>query len=388
MRIGLANLPLLAALDLFGPANFFLLALLKVLGQGIIGGSFFSYVFLFSAAGTFSSAAVMYGLRRLFGNKRLGFAGLGCAGAMASNGIQLVLARYFVFGPALRYLAPPFLASGFITGIALGMICGVFCRRSRWYAWHTKYARLTNTTDGAGADNSQETPPLPEPVSAKPEKAVAQGKREAYRLSRRGRWDTFFNADELFFAGLIMALLFLLSRPLESRVLLFVFFCLFAWLSGKKNNVTATVLFMAGIIVFNLFAPYGKVLVAFGPVRVTQGSLLAGLEKAVTLEGLIMLSGACIRSDLRLPGSVGALLGESLRMLERMRERKGFIKRGNVMEGIDRLLLEMEATDTEEQTEAPRQKPKRNVKSILVLSIMVILTAAIIILSKYLTQRR
>jgi heptaprenyl diphosphate synthase len=358
MRIGLANLPLLLALDIFGPGEFFLLSLLKVLGQGIIGGTLFSYVFLFSLAGTFASAALMYLLRKLLGKKHLGFAGLGCAGAMASNGIQLVLARYLIFGASLRYLIPPFLASGFITGIILGLICEYFCRHSRWYAG-------TET-------EPEETPPQAAPVQ----------KQQSRRISQ---WNDLFNADEFLIAGLLMALIFLLSRSLPGRVAQFFFFCLLAGLSGKKINPFATLIFMAGIVFFNLLAPYGKVLAAFGPLRVTQGSLFAGLEKALSLEGLLMLSRACKKSDLRLPGTIGSLLGESLRILELMREKKGMIHRGHIIAGIDRLMLEMEAANVNETENTPPRKPQRNVKGILLLCVIVILTAVIGLVPRILT---
>jgi len=85
------------------------------------------------------------------------------------------------------------------------------------------------------------------------------------------------------------------------------------------------------------------VLFETGPLRITQGSLSAGLRKALTLEGLVLLSGACVKSDLRLPGRFGLLLAESFTLLEKMRARKNKIRRGRVIEGIDNLLLEMEA---------------------------------------------
>jgi hypothetical protein len=132
---------------------------------------------------------------------------------------------------------------------------------------------------------------------------------------------------------------------------------------------------MAGIVFFHLLAPYGKVLFTAGPLRITQGSLFAGLEKAVTLEGLLMLSRACIRSDLKLPGMIGSLLGESLRLLELMRERKGIIRKGRIIEGIDQLMLEMEAVGT--PVNVPPQKPKRSVRNIVMLCAMVIVTAAL-----------
>jgi len=366
MRIGLANLPLLLALDIFGPGEFFLLALLKVLGQGIIGGTLFSYVFLFSLAGTFASAALMYLLRKCLGKKHLGFAGLGCAGAMASNGIQLVLARYLIFGASLRYLIPPFLASGFITGIALGLICAYFCRHSRWYA----------------AAETRETLPQDTPAESVPPEVTPVQKQ---------RWNALFNADELLIAGLLMALIFLLNHSLPGRVVQFFFFCLLAGLSGKRINPFATLLFMAGIVFFNLLAPYGKVLAVFGPLHITQGSLFAGLEKALILEGLLMLSRACVKSDLRLPGTIGSLLGESLRILELMREKKGVrflqkpIRRGHIIAGIDRLMLEMEAANVNETENMPRRKQQRSVKGILILCVIVLLTAVIGLVPRILT---
>ena len=347
MRIGLANLPLLLALDLFTLKDFFLLALLKVLGQGIIGGTLFSWVFLFSLAGTFASAAVMYALRALLGKKHLGFAGLGCAGAMASNGVQLVLARFLVFGPAaLRYLAPPFLASGFVTGIALGLVCEYFCRHSQWY----------KTTE------------------------LHEGENKSFNVINNNFRDVSHNSVVLFCAGLLMAVIFVLS-PLPARGAQFLFFCALVRLMGKKINPLITAAVMAGIVFFNLLAPYGKVLAALGPLRITQGSLLAGLEKALTLEGLLMLSRACIAGDLRLPGTVGSLMGESLRILELMRHKKGLIRRGRIIARFDRMIQEIEASDSINITEpdAPHTRPQRSVKIILLLGAMVLLTAGIFV---------
>ena len=48
MRLGLANMPLVLALYVFGAKEILLLVLLKILGQGFITGTLFSYIFLFS----------------------------------------------------------------------------------------------------------------------------------------------------------------------------------------------------------------------------------------------------------------------------------------------------------------------------------------------------
>jgi heptaprenyl diphosphate synthase len=355
MRIGLANMPLLLALDIFSAGEFFLLALLKILGQGIIGGMIFSHVFLFSVSGTLCSAFVMFVLRRLLGKRLLGFAGLGCAGAMVSNCVQLLLARYLIFGPALRYLAAPFLASGLVTGISLGLVCEYFCRHSTWV---TKEKR-TEKREEITTNNTNNT-----------------------QVSRRGEnWNRLFNAELLFIAGLLMALIFLFNHSLEVRMAQFLFFCLLAFFSGKKINLLTTLLFMAGIVFFHLLVPFGKVLAAFGPLRITQGSPYAGVDKAVAVCGLVILSRACVKSDLRLPGTVGSLFGESLRLLELMRERMSMIKPGHIISGLDKLLLEMETMNLDDTADTSVKKHEKSIKSILLLIAMVLITAGMNLIS-------
>jgi heptaprenyl diphosphate synthase len=134
IRIGIANMPLMLALDIFPFVTFLVLVGIKVLGQALITGTLFSYIFLFSLAGTVLSAVSMYALRRLLGQARISFIGTSTAGAMMSNITQLLLARVFIFGNNARYIAPPLLAAGLITGIVLGWVCEMFTRRSQWYA--------------------------------------------------------------------------------------------------------------------------------------------------------------------------------------------------------------------------------------------------------------
>ncbi|MDR0376036.1 MAG: Gx transporter family protein [Treponema sp.] len=133
MRIGIANLPLMLALDMLGRGDFFLLVLIKILGQALVTGTLFSYVFLFSLAGTTLSASAMFFLRRLCG-RRIGFIGIGVAGAMLSNLSQLFLASFFVFGKSVAYIAPPFLGAGLVAGVCLGAFCEHFASTSAWYA--------------------------------------------------------------------------------------------------------------------------------------------------------------------------------------------------------------------------------------------------------------
>jgi len=134
MRLGLANLPLLFAVDLlpFGP--YMVLALVKVIGMSLLTGSLFSYVALFSLAGTLASALAMRGLRKIIGTRNLSYLGLCVAGAMASNLVQVALARVFIFGPSARFMLPAFLGLGLVSGFVLGLFAQVFATKSSWYA--------------------------------------------------------------------------------------------------------------------------------------------------------------------------------------------------------------------------------------------------------------
>ncbi|MDR2632032.1 MAG: Gx transporter family protein [Treponema sp.] len=133
MRLGLANVPLMLALDILDLPYLALLVLIKVLGQAIISGTLVSYIGLFSLAGTCCAASAMYLLRRLLSPKHLSFIGISVIGALCSNGAQLILAEVFIFGSTVKFLVPPFLISGILTGTSLGLFCETFISRSRWY---------------------------------------------------------------------------------------------------------------------------------------------------------------------------------------------------------------------------------------------------------------
>lgn len=133
LRVGIANLPILVALDLLPFPSLLLLVLLKVIGQGLVGGTLISYVFLFSAVGSFASGLSMAALRRLLG-PRMSLVGVSILGALLSNIAQVLLARWLIFGEGAWLIAPPFLALGTITATVLGLFAERFTARSRWLA--------------------------------------------------------------------------------------------------------------------------------------------------------------------------------------------------------------------------------------------------------------
>jgi heptaprenyl diphosphate synthase len=132
LRIGLANVPVMIALGLLSFPDYLVLIALKIIGQGLVNGTLFSYIFVYSAGGSLSSAVLMYLLFKLPG-RQLSYIGISTAGAMTSNAVQLLLAQYLLFGGSIWIIAPPFLALGFVSSILLGIFTNEFTRRSLWY---------------------------------------------------------------------------------------------------------------------------------------------------------------------------------------------------------------------------------------------------------------
>jgi heptaprenyl diphosphate synthase len=375
IRLGLANLPLLLALDILPLSSFALLCGVKIIGQALISGTLFSYVFLFSLGGTSVSAFLMYVLRRGVGKEKISLIGTSAAGALASNWTTLVLAYFFVFGESIRYVAVPILALGIITGTLLGILSEYFTMRSNWYNWYNRYTR---PEDPVAAARQTLTPKDPAHQSFGSQRSALKS-REDFCLKT-------FNSGELAIAGLCMMPALLFNPDTCARVIQFLFFYFLAWLSGKRNNPLLTVSVMLGIVFFNLLIPYGELLFSIGPLKITSGALLGGIRRAATLEGLFMLSRCCVRNDLALPGTFGEIIGESFRVFSGMTEEKVFFTRQNWLERLDGLLIKYEESFNTgitggSETKKLRQ-PGRGSGSRIILCIVVILSWLPVILSR------
>jgi len=177
------------------------------------------------------------------------------------------------------------------------------------------------------------------------------------RLRRQERSLTLFSSGDLFLTGLLVLPAFLFNPSTEARLIQFLLFWTCAHLLGKKNSTWTTLAVMLGIVIFNLIVPYGRVLAQIGPFRITQGALLGGIEKALTVEGLVMVSKASIRADLRLPGYFGLLIGDAFRMFERLSERRRGIDWRDPLAGLDQLLLQLSVDEAAAPTEPKSGRP-------------------------------
>ncbi|MFQ3619697.1 MAG: Gx transporter family protein, partial [Spirochaetales bacterium] len=118
-RLGLANLPILLALAQARPLFILQLVGLKIVGQALVNGTLFSYIFVFSTAGSLASGLAMLAASRIPG-RYISLIGISILGALASNLVQILLARYFLLGEGAWLIGPPFLGLGILTGCVLG----------------------------------------------------------------------------------------------------------------------------------------------------------------------------------------------------------------------------------------------------------------------------
>lgn len=303
LRIGLANVPLILALDVLSFPAFLLLAVIKIFGQAFISGTLFSYLLFFSAAGTLGAALTMYALHKM-PRKILSLAGISMGGAFVSNTIQLFMGRYFIFGEGIWYMLPPFLCIGAITALVLGLVCETFTAESEWYA------QLMQTEA---------------PFSIQIPEETQQADHPWFRLT----------------AGflLIIALFFIPGLPAKAVILAA------GWLLclAEKQNIhwLACLLSSCGIVICHSFIPMGKELFALGSFSVTSGALLNGLEKAVFLQAMIAVSRWTLQVRIRFPGKMGIVLDESLYIFHQLLSFKDRIRPRQLISSIDELLLSL-----------------------------------------------
>lgn len=356
-RLGLANLPILLALRKESPRFILSLVGLKILGQALVNGTLFSYIFVFSTAGSLASGFTMTFLSFLPA-RYLSLIGISVMGALSSNLVQILLARYFLLGEGAWLIGPPFLALGTVTGILLG---GIALSLSDLLS-PVLHSPLSNSPPETSRENGSPAPiPPPNPPQAlDPLKATSppqplHGTRLIKYPSHRHilelmgsvkvRIYTFLSSSLspglLFLTGVASLLPFLYTEsPLAKGLLTgFYFFC--AGLSGKRIKLVPNLVAFLGITTANLVTPLGQVIFYAGTFPVTLGALRLGALKALTLLGMIALSRFTLRNYVPLPGRLGTVLSRMFFYFERITEQKIKLRRTHIWEDIKTLIEEV-----------------------------------------------
>lgn len=176
----------------------------------------------------------------------------------------------------------------------------------------------------------------------------------------------------LFVCGALVFPSFLLQQDIVIRAFQVVLFVCLCALSGRRVRPLQYLVVAAGIVAFNLVIPTGRVVLAVVGLPVTEGALKSGLLKATAMTGLIALSQFSIRSDLRIPGRIGGILGRSLFYFERIMSERRKVDRRDIIGSIDALLLEVHRAPARGETRAASTS-RSTARGVLVLSVLVAL---------------
>ena len=246
LHYGLSNIPLLAALPQLRFGWFLAAALIKALGQNLIGGILFSPLALISFCGSLTAALVMRGVYRM-GRRFLTVIGVGVVSAFVSDCVRLAAASVFIGQAAASAAAVPFLLCGWICSILTG-------------AAAVKLSPL-NRLDSL--------PPISASVAFQP----LQTPKSVARMVP--------------FAAAVAATI---SANAALCAAVFVLTIAAAIILKVKNRWRSTAAVYVFIFVFALFSPEGEVLFRFGQFRLTAGAVETGICRASSFCALVLSS--------------------------------------------------------------------------------------------------
>lgn len=124
IKLGLTNSVVILALYCVGPVEAFGISVLRILLSGLLFGNLFSV--LYSLGGGILSFFVMFFLKK---KTSLSCFSISCAGGIAHNIGQLIIAALFVQNLAVYYYLPVLLVAGAITGILIGLLAQEIIKR-------------------------------------------------------------------------------------------------------------------------------------------------------------------------------------------------------------------------------------------------------------------
>ena len=120
VKLGLANLVIVAAIYLFGGKQAFLISIVRIFLSGFMFGNLASI--MYSLAGGLLRLAVMLLLKK---TDKLSILAVSVMGGICHNIGQLIVAMLVVENLKLIFYVPVLLISGFLTGLLIGIVCRV-----------------------------------------------------------------------------------------------------------------------------------------------------------------------------------------------------------------------------------------------------------------------
>ncbi|NQT60913.1 MAG: hypothetical protein HQ557_18250 [Bacteroidetes bacterium] len=143
-------------------------------------------------------------------------------------------------------------------------------------------------------------------------------------------------------AGLLIIPTFLLQKNLILMAVQVAFVMVLAVLKGRKIKPVPVLVVLISVVLMNLLQVNGKVLFTVGSFSVTLGALKIGLDKALTLIGMLYVSQYMVSGKPKLPGKFGQLLSKQFLFFEYIVTSWKRPERGKFIESLDTVLETME----------------------------------------------
>jgi hypothetical protein len=180
-----------------------------------------------------------------------------------------------------------------------------------------------------------------------------------------------------FIAGLLILPAFLLQDILWVKAVITILFIFLSLVTGKSFRLLPNLIILLSIVVINLFQPHGKVLLTLFRFPVTLGALEIGIERALTLIGMIYISRFSVRKGLILPGRLGSLLGQVFYNFERVTESWRDLPKLPIAQKLDKLLWILEEEGEVQSTPIVTSDPSAGLPTLLAYGGLFILIAGI-----------
>ncbi len=112
-------------------------------------------------------------------------------------------------------------------------------------------------------------------------------------------------------------------------------------LKKKSIKLLPSIIIFLSIVFFNLLTPSGKIVFTIGSIKITEGALLFGLQRAGILLSMVFISQYAISKNLHIKGTVGIFINNMFYYFDKLTEHKSKFTIKKPFESIDSILIEV-----------------------------------------------
>lgn len=124
VKLGIANIAIIAVIYIIGNMEAVIVNLLRILLTGILFGNIYS--FLFSLAGGMLSVLIMISVKKI---KKFSMIGVSIIGGVTHNIGQIIAAVFLMENAAIAYYLPVLIIAGVVTGVVIGIVGQLVTKR-------------------------------------------------------------------------------------------------------------------------------------------------------------------------------------------------------------------------------------------------------------------